>query len=238
MPKVFVTDRQIVVPGDPIAEVSDDLQVVGPYVFEAGGIYYSSVMGLASISEDKGRIEIIPLEGPYVPKKDDIVIGLVTDIGLTYWEVDINSPYKAVLNANDALNKQFSPMHDDLRRYLTVGDYIVAKVIAFDRTRDPLLTIKGKGLGRVTKGKVIEVKPSRVPRIIGKRGSMISMLLGETGCNITVGQNGRVWVACQSAELEDVLVMAIRKIEREAHTRGLTDKVREFIIEERRRRGL
>jgi len=237
MVKFHVKDRDIVLPGDVIAEDASGVKIKSIYLTRVGDKILSTICGLVHIVDNK-EADLIPLEGPYIPRIDDIVIGLIIDIGLTHWEVDINSPYTAILNANEALHKQFNPIHDDLRRYLSVGDYIVAKIIGFDRSRPPMLTIKEKGLGRITGGKVIEIKPSRIPRVVGKKGSMITMLKNETTCDIVVGQNGRIWISCPSKELEDILTLAIKKIELEAHTSGLTSRIREFIMKEKSERGI
>src|SRR6266705_3350248 len=106
---------------------------------------------------------------------------------------------------------------------------ILAQILAFDRTRDPLLTIKGPGLGKVTTGRVVEISASKIPRLIGRKGSMISMLKHETGCQITVGQNGIALVWGKTPDAERLAVEAIYMVEREAHTRGLTDRIREMI---------
>jgi len=237
--KIHVSPRSIVVPGDLIAE-GDDVEAESLFIEKRGKKFYATITGLVSIEQvdDKYKINIIPLEGAYIPRPGDIVIGLVEDIGLTHWEIDISSPYKGILTVQEALDKPFNPVTDSLKRYLDVGDYVVAKVIAFDRARDPLLTIKGKGLGRVTEGSIVEIKPSRVPRVIGKKGSMVNMLIKETGCEVLVGQNGRILIKCPNKDIEEVLILSIKKIEAEAHTTGLTERVREFIRKERERRGV
>jgi len=237
--KIYVSPRSIVVPGDLIAE-GDDVETESLFVERRGKRFYATITGLASVEQvdDKYRINIIPLEGAYIPRPGDIVIGLVEDIGLTHWEIDISSPYKGILTVQEVLDKPFNPVTDSLKKYLDVGDYVVAKVIAFDRARDPLLTIKGKGLGRVTEGSIVEIKPSRVPRVIGKKGSMVNMLMKETGCEVLVGQNGRILIKCPNKDIEEVLILSIKKIEAEAHTTGLTERVREFIRREREKRGV
>ncbi|WFO76050.1 RNA-binding protein [Desulfurococcaceae archaeon MEX13E-LK6-19] len=233
MGKIYVANRQIVRPGDLLAEGED--VVAGEYTYREDNKVYSMILGLAEV--DDGKVSVIPLEGTPLPKEGDTVIGLIVGVGITNWIVDIKGPYKAVLNANEAL-ESFNPITDDLRKYLDVGDYIVAKIILFDRSRNPMLTIKGKGLGKITEGVVIDVKPSRVPRIIGKKRNMINMLTEMTGCTIIIGQNGRIWIRCPEKKMEDIVIRAIRKIEAEAHIPGLTERVRMFIEEEKRRAGL
>ncbi len=112
-----------------------------------------------------------------------------------------------------------------------VGDLVIAQVIAFDRTRDPLLTTKGRGLGKMTSGHVAKISPTKIPRIIGKKGSMITMLKKETGTDIIPGQNGVILATGGSPDQERIAVEALYMIEREAHTTGLTDRVKAMIEE-------
>ena len=65
---------------------------------------------------------------------------------------------------------------------------------------------------------------------------MINMLTSETGCEFVIGQNGRILVKCPDKDMEEVAVLALKMIEREAHTTGLTDRVREFIRSEKAQR--
>ena len=55
---------------------------------------------------------------------------------------------------------------------------------------------------------------------------------------IFVAQNGRIWLKGKTHEHEHLLVEVIQKIEREAHTTGLTDRVKYYIEQEKQRRGL
>jgi len=225
--------RVIVAPGD---EVPRETIAKEPYVIEVGGRKVATVIGLLDFRGDKPSF--IPLQYVYVPKPGDIVIGLIASVGVMNWFVDINSPYTAVLTAQDFLGRPYNPVTDDLTRYLKVGDYIKAKVVAFDRTRNPLLTVADEGLGRIVEGKIIEVQPAKVPRVIGKKKSMLTMLQEETGCEIFVAVNGRIHIVCPNKDLESILVLAVKMIEREAHTSGLTERVKEYIRELKRVRGV
>jgi exosome complex component RRP4 len=81
-------------------------------------------------------------------------------------------------------------------------------------------------------GRIIDVTPSKVPRLIGRSGSMIAMLKNETNCNIFVGQNGRIWLTGKDKGM-DMAVKAIFKIERESHIPGLTDRMIMFFKDEK-----
>lgn len=115
-----------------------------------------------------------------------------------------------------------------------VGDLVVSKVLAFDRTRDPLVSAKGPGLGRVSSGRIVKISPAKIPRLIGKKGSMISILKKETGAHIMVGQNGTVLISAKYPDSENMAIQAIRMIEREAHTQGLTDRIQALLNAEKK----
>lgn len=232
--KIHVEQRQLVVPGELLAE--GEVEVVSPLIYRVDNKYYASAIGLVDVQDNK--LNLIPLEGYYLPKVGDLVIGLIVDIGITNWIVDIRAPYRALMNASDVLNRQFNPIQDDLKRYFDVGDYVLAKIVLFDRLHNPMLTVKEKGLGKIVSGKIVEIAPSKVPRVIGKKRSMLNMLIEETGCDIIVAQNGRIWINCKDRQIEDILILALKKIELEAHTTGLTDRVRNLIREEKAKRGL
>jgi len=168
----------------------------------------------------------------------DIIIGKIINTTIVSWKVDINSAYVATLHASTVLDRSFNPIKDDIRKYFDIGDVIAAEIIAFNRTRDPVLSIKGRGLGKLRGGRIIEILPAKVPRLIGRKGSMINLIKNETNCRITIGQNGWVHVQTKDFIMEEIVEKVIRKIEQEAHTSGLTDRVKELIQEElNKRRG-
>ncbi|MBM5805572.1 MAG: RNA-binding protein [Candidatus Verstraetearchaeota archaeon] len=220
--------RQLVVPGTLLAEGRYN---AGVNVYKEDDKFFSSVVGLAELRNE--TVTVIPLRGCYIPFVDDVVIGKVVEVISTAWMLDIRSPWQGVLFAKEFLSKPLNTMKEDARSYLDIGGMVKAKVMAFDRTRNPSLTTREPELGKIQRGTVIEADPTRVPRIIGKKGSMINLLKKESGCQIFVGQNGRVWIAGKSRDEEAVVAEAIRKIEAEAHTTGLTDRIQEYLVKHR-----
>jgi len=59
---------------------------------------------------------------------------------------------------------------------------------------------------------------------------MINLIKKMTQTRIIVGQNGWVWVSGRKEELERVAIEAILKVDRESHTQGLTDRVKELLL--------
>ena len=199
----------------------------------------STVLGVVEIKGEE-ELKISPLEGSYIPQEEDLVIGFVEEINPTYVYLDIKAPYKGVLQASEILGRPMNPLKDVLSDYVSIGDVYLARIERFDLLRDPLLTIrKEKGLGKITEGVLIEVNPTRIPRIIGRKSSMLEILTTETGCDLVVAANGRILIRrCPTSDHEEILIRAIRIIESQPYLKGLTDKIREFIAIEKVKRGL
>ncbi len=77
-------------------------------------------------------------------------------------------------------------------------------------------------------GRIVAINPARVPRVIGKKGSMIKLFKTELGVQIIVGKNGLIWVSGDRRKA-NIVEEAIYIIESEAHTEGLTDRITEFV---------
>jgi exosome complex component RRP4 len=223
---VFFEKKQLVTPGELLAE-GDYLPGENSYI-EQNKIYASRI-GLADT--DNKKVNVVALRAFYVPKMGDIVIGTVLEVGFNGWTVDIKSPYTALLRASDVLSRPFKPQNDELSAVLTAGDLIVAKIASYDRAHDPQLTVGEPGLGKITRGQILHVTPTKIPRVIGRKGSMISMIKQETGCQIILGLNGVVLVTGKTLEEEELAITAIKKIEEESHTSGLTDRITQLLKE-------
>ncbi len=215
--------RDIVVPGDLIYEGRIR---IGDNTYRENEHVYATSVGLVNYSKD--RVSVIALEGGYTPMVGDLVIGKIVDIELGQWLIDINGPSDAILTINEAIDKPFR-INLDMTRILDVGDNIVAKIVDLDKNRTPILSILGRDLGRINDGFIIKITPSKIPRLIGKKGSMINMILRETRCNISIGQNGLILINGRNREDEELVVKIIRKIEAEAHTSGLTNRIQEYL---------
>ena len=189
---------RVVVPGEKLADAAKPTQ----FAFIEAGRTYSSIMGL--YDETDGRL--VPLEGCYLPNVSDYIVGVVKDVKFAGYNLEINSPYIGFLS-----NKE-------TREEFELGDIIVAKVLDVDEVKNVHLTDASKLEG----GEILEVLSVKIPRIIGKRSSMINMVQDATKSEIVVGKNGRIWLRGGNSGLA---AAAILKIAREAHIPGLTDRI-------------
>src|SRR3954467_12104942 len=213
--------RRYVIPGDKIIE--------GNYkplmnVMKSGDYLISTRIGIAEAGKD--GVKVIPLSGVYIPRVNDLVIGKVIDRSSLSWDIDINSCFFAHLPAQDVFGRDFSPARDDMGRQLNIGDLIIARIVSFDRTRDPMLTVQDKDLGKIPRGELLKISATRVPRLIGKRGSMIQTIEQATQTRIMIGQNGIIVVMGKHLDGTQLAIRAIKMVEEEAHMSNLTQRIK------------
>jgi exosome complex component RRP4 len=218
---IHVQNRQMVVPGDLIAEGQYRLR---DGVFREGNFVYSSVVGLTDLREKEVRV--IPLQGKYMPLRDDLVVGVVVDAYISGWTLDLNSPYTGKLFVSSLLGRKVDLNREDISKYLSMGDVVLVRVVDVDEELNVMLGADEPGLGKIKEGKLMDISPMKVPRVMGKKGSMLRILEENTGCRLTVGQNGRIVISGKDQRMVNAAVEAVLMIEREAHTSGLTDRVR------------
>ena len=219
---VEITRKQVI-PGDVI--VTGDYRP-GMFVQRRGNDMVALRIGLAEII--RNDVKVIPLSGAYIPRAEDMVVGKVVNVTGYGWEADINSCFVGYLPGQFVFGRDFSPSTHDLTTRFMVGDLMLAKIEAFDRTRDPQLSIRGPGLGKIPQGEIVKITPMKVPRLIGRKGYMINMIAELTACEIKVGQNG-VIVVDGTPEGVQKAVQAIQLIEQEAHMADLTTKVQQLL---------
>ena len=213
---IYVKEKDLVVPGEILAE---DDYYAGRGTFQENGKVCSNLLGLVSLRNKK--ISVIPLKSKYLPKKGDVVIGKIDDVRFSMWGVDINSPYPGILPASEVFGRD----KKDLSRVFDIGDVLFLRIVDVDEVKKVKLGLKGRGMGKFKGGIIVDIAPTKVPRLIGKKGSMINMIKDKTGCKIVVGQNGLVWVKGKQ-DMEQIVKDTIKLIEKEAHTSGLTDRIK------------
>ena len=214
------TERKIVIPGEIIVEGEDYLP--GDGTEKKNGTVVAVRYGLAE--EQNNLVKVIPLSGAYIPRRGNVIIAKVESINFNGWIFDIGAGQTGFLSLTEV------PRYVDkngLDEVLSIGDMAVVKVWNIN-TRGIDLSLKSRGLGKIEEGMIVKVNPNKVPRIIGKEGSMIKLIKDNTNCNITVGQNGFIWIQGDSIEDELLSKKAIMFIAEKSSSPGLTEEVEKF----------
>lgn len=215
------SSREIVLPGHLIGELKNFRPGKGT-IIENGKIY-SGILGI--VHENPPYVDVVPIKGRYNAIVDDPVIGIIEEAMSSSWLVDINAPYPALLHVNEV---PWEVNFGETEKFLNTGDSIMTKVLRVDLDKKLQVTMKDRNLYKIRGGYIMNVEPSKVPRIIGKQGSMIGLLKKHTRCRIFVGQNGRIWI---DGDDENVVIaqQTIQLIEKESISFGLTNKIEEFL---------
>ena len=106
---------------------------------------------------------------------------------------------------------------------------VARRIINAGGSRGPLLSISGQNLGKIDSGELVKISPTKIPRLIGKHGSMIQTIESSTNATITIGQNGLIVVSSNETNGLLKALAAIRMVEEQAHLVDLTDKVKKML---------
>jgi exosome complex component RRP4 len=215
------TNRVLVVPGEQVGDAGGSRPGMGTY--RAGDRIIAAQVGILDFRS--GFVNVISMGGKYSPRSGDSVIGMVVDVGPSNWMIDLSCPYTAFLHANET---QWRVEFGAAGQHLTAGDIVLAKIGQVDEARRVNLTMKEQGLRKLPSGQIAKVAHTKVPRVIGKGGSMIALLKEHTGCKIFIGQNGMIWMDGDMAGMTRAMA-AIAIIDKGASMHGLTDEVRQFL---------
>lgn len=213
--------REIVLPGEKIGNTKTEKAGHGTYIKDQDII--SKFLGILKKYND--YISVIPLSGIYKPKKYDKIIGIITAVEKAGWIVDTNSPWKGFLSLSEGVRDFIDIRKTSLKRFFDVGDIIYTEIVDV-RSGDIQLSMKSPSARKLEDGVLIKITPSKVPRLIGKEGSMINSIKEKTKTIIRVGQNGVVWLTGENIEKA---MDSIKLIDEKSHIFGLTNKVNNFL---------
>lgn len=221
-----MTERKVVIPGEVIASGEDYLPGDGTEKRDKDIV--SIKFGLAE--EVSKLVKVIPLSGGYEPRRGNVIIGRVEMLTMNGWIINFGNSENGFLPLMEVprfVNK------GALDEVMSIGDMAIVKIFSI-KGRNIDLTIKSRGLGKIEEGMIFRTNPSKVPRIIGKEGSMIKLIKDNTGCNISVGQNGFIWVKGDKIEDELLAKKSILFIAEKSFISGLTEAVEKWFKEEKK----
>ena len=215
------SEREIVIPGQYLGDCNQNK--AGRGTFTEDGKIFSQLVGI--LQRNNTYLNVISLKGKYDAVAGDTVIGVVIEPLSSSWLVDINAPYPALLHVNEV---PWDVGFNETDQYMNAGDSIMAKVYSVDNEKKLQVTMKDRNLFKIKGGNIAEIDPTKVPRVIGKKGSMIQLLKKYTNCRVFVGKNGRIWIDGEQNMIAKTM-KAIKLIEDESISYGLTDRVEEFL---------
>jgi len=215
-----IVEKTIVVPGTLLA--IDEVAGPGTYIesSDKGNQVFSKYVGIFDMKNNRCRV--IPLSGVYIPRKGDKIIAQVSEVSYTHWLADINSFVSGMMPLSETVSDYVDLTTADLSNYYIVGDYVYIMVSNVTKNFGVKLSMRDRMCKPLKGGKIITITPTKVPRLIGKGGSMVEVIKKKTGSRIIVGQNGVVWI---SGGDEDAAIKAVEEVDKKSHQSGLTDHI-------------
>lgn len=197
------TTKRIVTPGELI---TDKRKKLGDNIYLKENKIYSSVLGILNESDD--YVSVVALNGPYIPRVGDGVIGIVKNVTQVGYVIDIKT------NQDCFFPKSL------LTKELAKGQILFARVKS---TND---SVDLENINILPKGNLISVPSVKIPRIIGKNESMLNVLKNNTESNMLVGKNGWIWYVSKNPIL---LETAINLIITNSQKSNLTNTIEEYL---------
>ncbi|MFH0711107.1 MAG: exosome complex RNA-binding protein Rrp4 [Candidatus Aenigmatarchaeota archaeon] len=217
-----MTENTVVIPGELLEERKG--RKIGQGIYVEGDKVFSKVVGVTRINDVE--MSVVPLAGVYLPYYEDRVIGTIESVEVSGWVVDINSPYSAFLPLSEGVSGFVDTQRTDLTRYFDIDDIVMCVISRVTKNKTVQVSMDDDNARKLVGGVLVKVTPSKIPRIIGKAGSMIMMIKEKTKCDIVTGQNGLVWIR---GENKAKAIEAIVMIEKESHLSGLTEKIEKML---------
>ncbi len=213
--------RQIVVPGETIVSGNEFLPGDGAY--RDGVDVVAGCYGIVNVYEK--HVRVVPVSGAYYPRRGNTIIGTIVDITFNGWLIDFGGAQNAFLPVAEVpryVNK------NEMAEFLNFGESVIVKVWDV-KSRGVDVSMKMRGFGKIEGGMIVSIGANKVPRVIGREGSMVKMIKDATGCSVTVGQNGKVWISGNDTDKEVVAKKIIELIADNVMADGLTDRVEKYI---------
>lgn len=226
--------EKIVIPGDNVGNIYHRGSEEG-FTYRIGkGYSVSTHLGVAQITNKK--VDIIPYKNVYTPKVGDYIIGFVVGYAPNGWILEIGSYVKGFLPANEVIKEgKFDPKTVELEKYLRIGDLVGTIVQDINKFSNILLTtrnikegINPKHLGKLSNYFIIKVHTTKLPRIIGRKGSMIKIIKKKIDGDLIIAQNG-VILYRGSYENYKLLRSILQVIIQYTYAAGLTGRIAEML---------
>ncbi len=195
--------KDIVLPGEMVTETP----IRASHTYIEDGKTYSMVLGMYQ----KEPLSIVPLEGTWVPHIEDTVVGIVSSVKNSVYEVDLKFFGRSLI-----IGGKFE------RFSFKLGDIVEATIKDVEEKKTIILSYPRLLSG----GTLVSIKPAKIPRLIGRDNTMIRQISDSTGSTIVVGKNGIVWVNGGDVALATEVIL---RIQDEAHVSGLTERIKKMM---------
>lgn len=199
---------RVTIPGDSITTDAQFMRGHGTYVLDeaaaaaaagpgsgAATDVRSSVLG--SVSRVNKLLSVVPSKARFNPEIGDLAIGVVREVGLRKWRVDIASRCDATLqlasiNLPGGIQRRKTGADElQMRTFFQEGDLVLAEVQSYFHDGSVSLHTRSLKYGKLRNGQFARVSPGNVAR-----AKQSAVQLGAV--DLVIGNNGYCFIALHS----------------------------------------
>ena len=190
-------EPRLVTPGE-VIETSLEMRSGVGITYE-NNQYISTRIGW--LRENNGTLSVDPIQGSYMPRSGDLVIGYIEAVRNNLWFAEINGAFNGLLPMSLAPWKvEFGAA----RQHMDIGDVIIARVQEVDESHSVVLTMKGVGLRKLKNGCVESIGVQLLDKFRGPNNEHVRNMASISDTRIVVGENGRIWIDGEPEGIQSV----------------------------------
>lgn len=178
---------KITIPGELVTADTQFMRGHGTYTIDGETGIQASLIG--SISRVNKLLSVIPLKSRFVPEIGDLVIGIVKEVSLKKWKVDINAKTDATLqlasiNLPGGIQRRKTGTDElQMRTFFEEGDLLLAEVQSYFQDGSVSLHTRSLKYGKLRNGQFVKVANGLVTRT--KQSTLqigsVDLILGVNG---------------------------------------------------------
>jgi len=209
---------KIVIPGEKIKSIEKEkfknYKIINCFTKEKNKKIeiYSKFYGILNDNNKEKIIEVIPINGKYLPKIGDFVIGKIKEVMPNMWIIDINSPFSATLLLKDAFNERIDVEKVDLSKFYDINDIIFGKITNITRNKTVRISLKSSPQKKLKNGLIIEINNILNHWLIQNKEKILERLKKKE-IEIVIGKNRLIWVKGKK-EILSKLVRILKNMEK------------------------
>lgn len=187
LPSTEPSLSKITIPGELVTADTQFMRGHGTYTIEGETSIQASLIG--SISRVNKLLSVNPLKSRFVPEIGDLVIGIVKEVSLKKWKVDINAKTDATLqlasiNLPGGIQRRKTGTDElQMRTFFEEGDLLLAEVQSYFQDGSVSLHTRSLKYGKLRNGQFVKVANGLVTRT--KQSTIqigsVDLILGVNG---------------------------------------------------------
>lgn len=189
---------KITLPGESVTSDAQFMRGHGTYAIDGEVGIQASLMG--TVSRVNKLLSVTPLKSRFIPEIGDLVIGIVKEVGLKKWKVDINAKTDATLqlasiNLPGGIQRRKTGTDElQMRTFFEEGDLLLAEVQSYFQDGSVSLHTRSLKYGKLRNGQFV-----RVANGVVARSKQSTIQLGVV--DLILGVNGYCFVSKHSDSL-------------------------------------